>query len=76
MIERASALSAGCIERAKNSIRNGNDLDAALNRMAHDITHKLIHDNLALLKDTEHLTTAERAHLENCFKRFYLERRR
>lgn len=76
MIERASALSASCIQRAKHSIKNGCDLDDALSRMAHDITHKLIHDNLALLKDTEHLTTAERAHLESCFKRFYLERRR
>ncbi len=76
MIERAGALSASCIQRAKHSIKNGCNLDDALSRMAHDITHKLIHDNLALLKDTEHLTTAERAHLEICFKRFYLERRR
>ena len=76
MIERASDLSEACIERAKHSIKNGNDIDAALKRMAHDITRKLIHDNLALLKDTEHLSTAERQHLEACFKRFYLERKR
>lgn len=76
MIERASDLSKACIERAKHSIKNGNDVDAALKRMAHDITRKLIHDNLALLKDTEHLSTAERQHLEACFKRFYLERKR
>ena len=76
MIERASDLSETCIERAKHSIKNGNDVDAALKRMAHDITRKLIHDNLALLKDTQQLSTAEREHLENCFKRFYLERKR
>ena len=76
MIERASNLSETCIERAKHSIKNGSDVDAALKRMAHDITRKLIHDNLALLKDTQQLSTAEREHLENCFKRFYLERKR
>ena len=76
MIERASDLSETCIERAKHSIKNGSDVDAALKRMAHDITRKLIHDNLALLKDTQQLSTAEREHLENCFKRFYLERKR
>ena len=76
MIERAADLSAGSIERAKRSIKNSGNVDEALKRMAHDITRKLIHDNLALLKDTEHLTLAERQHLETCFKRFYLERKR
>ena len=76
MIERASELSISCIQRARHSIKNGDDIDEALNRMAHDITRKLIHDNLALLKDTEHLSTTERQHLETCFRRFYLERKR
>ena len=76
MIERATDLSTACIERAKHSIQNGDDVQQVLERMAHDITRKLIHDNLTLLKDTEHLTAAERQHLESCFKRFYLERKR
>ena len=76
MIERATDLSTACIERAKHGIQNGDDVQQVLERMAHDITRKLIHDNLTLLKDTEHLTAAERQHLESCFKRFYLERKR
>lgn len=76
MIERASQLSASCIARAKHSIESGNNVDEALARLAHDITRKLIHDNLTLLKDTEHLSAAEREHLESCFKHFYLERKR
>ena len=76
MIDRAQDLTQVSVDRAKKRLASGADADEVIERLAHDITRKLIHDNLTLLKNTEALSSEERAHLEACFKRFYLERKR
>ena len=76
MIDRAQDLTQVSVDRAKKRLASGADADEVIERLAHDITRKLIHDNLTLLKNTEALSSEERAHLEECFKRFYLERKR
>ena len=72
--ERALHLGKTDIRRAKRSIEAGGNLDEALERLAHDIVRKMLHDNMMLLKNKT-LTTSEREHIESCFKRFYLERK-
>lgn len=72
--ERALHLGKNDIRRAKRAIESGADLDEALERLAHDIARKMLHDNMMLLKNKT-LTTSEREHIESCFKRFYLERK-
>ncbi|MBQ5767239.1 MAG: glutamyl-tRNA reductase [Burkholderiaceae bacterium] len=72
--ERALHLGKTDICRAKRSIEAGGNLDEALERLAHDIVRKMLHDNMMLLKNKT-LTTSEREHIESCFKRFYLERK-
>ncbi len=74
--ERASHLGKNDIRRAKRAIQAGGDLDEALQRLAQDIAKKMLHDNLMLLKNTKSLSLSEREHLESCYKRFYLERKR
>lgn len=76
MIERAQNLTQSNVDRAKKRLASGVGADEVIDRLVHDITRKLIHDNLTLLKNTEALTSEERTHLEACFKRFYLERKR
>lgn len=72
--ERALNLGKNDIRRAKRTIDAGGDIEQALERLAHDITKKMLHDNMMLLKN-KMLTTSEREHIESCFKRFYLERK-
>ena len=72
--ERALHLGKNDIRRAKRAIESGADLDEALERLAHDIARKMLHDNMMLLKNKT-LTTSEREHIESSFKRFYLERK-
>ena len=72
--ERALHLGKTAIRRDKSSIEAGGNLDEALERLAHDIVRKMLHDNMMLLKNKT-LTTSEREHIESCFKRFYLERK-
>ena len=72
--ERVLHLGKTDIRRAKRSIEAGGNLDEALERLAHDIVRKMLHDNMMLLKNKT-LTTSEREHIESCFKRFYLERK-
>ena len=72
--ERALNLGKNDIRRAKRSIQAGADLDETLERLAHDIARKMLHDNMMLLKNKT-LSTSEREHVESCLKRFYLERK-
>ena len=72
--ERALNLGKNDIRRAKRSIQAGADLDETLERLAHDIARKMLHDNMMLLKNNT-LSTSEREHVESCLKRFYLERK-
>ena len=72
--ERALNLGKNDIRRAKRSIQAGANLDETLERLAHDIARKMLHDNMMLLKNKT-LSTSEREHVESCLKRFYLERK-
>ena len=72
--ERAMNLGKNDIRRAKRAIQSGADLDETLERLAHDIARKMLHDNMMLLKNKT-LSTSEREHVESCLKRFYLERK-
>lgn len=73
--ERAFNLGKNDIRRAKRAIQAGGDIDVALERLAHDIARKMLHDNIMLLKNTKSFSPSEREHIESCFKRFYLERK-
>lgn len=72
--ERAMNLGKNDIRRAKRAIQSGANLDETLERLAHDIARKMLHDNMMLLKNKT-LSTSEREHVESCLKRFYLERK-
>ena len=76
MCSRAQELAQKDLQIAKRHLKNGADIDKTLDRFAHDLVKKLLHDNLTLLKDAQHLSSAERDHLCQAFKRFYLERKR
>ncbi len=76
LTSRAQKLSAMPVDRAQRALARGEDTGKVLQRLAHDVIKKMMHDNLMLLKDTEALSKEERAHLLACLQSFYLERQR
>ena len=76
MCSRAQELAQRDLLIAKRHLKHGADIDKTLDRFAHDLVKKLLHDNLTLLKDAHNLSATERDHLCQAFKHFYLERKR